>query len=65
MLQGHDALEDGIAPDPDRYHRQIRVQVDRLSSMVDDLFEPAKIGGSRQAVLINAEWHAASSRRMM
>ena len=38
-----ESLEDGIAPDPDRYHRQIRVQVDRLSSMVDDLFELAKI----------------------
>ncbi|MRG60743.1 two-component sensor histidine kinase [Agromyces sp. CFH 90414] len=38
-----EALEDGIAPDPARYHRQIRQQVDRLSGMVDDLFELSKI----------------------
>ena len=38
-----EALEDGIAPDPARYHRQMRIQVDRLSSMVDDLFELSKI----------------------
>ncbi|GAA1761715.1 sensor histidine kinase [Agromyces humatus] len=38
-----EALEDGIAPDPARYHRQMRIQVDQLSSMVDDLFELAKI----------------------
>ncbi|GAA1779588.1 sensor histidine kinase [Agromyces lapidis] len=38
-----EALEDGIAPDPERYHRQMRIQVDRLTSMVDDLFELSKI----------------------
>jgi signal transduction histidine kinase len=38
-----EALEDGVAPDPARYHRQMRIQVDRLSSMVDDLFELSKI----------------------
>jgi signal transduction histidine kinase len=38
-----EALEDGIAPDPARYHRQMRMQVDQLSSMVDDLFELSKI----------------------
>jgi signal transduction histidine kinase len=38
-----EALEDGIAPDPARYHRQMRIQVDQLSSMVDDLFELSKI----------------------
>lgn len=38
-----EALEDGMAPDPTRYYLQIRGQVDRLSSMVDDLFELSKI----------------------
>ena len=38
-----EALEDGMAPDPQRYYVQIRGQVDRLSSMVDDLFELSKI----------------------
>ena len=38
-----EALEDGMAPDPDRYYVQIRGQVDRLSGMVDDLFELSKI----------------------
>jgi signal transduction histidine kinase len=34
-----EALEDGIADDPSRYHRQIRAEVDRMVRMVDDLFE--------------------------
>lgn len=38
-----EALEDGIADDPDRYHRQIRNEVERLSSMVGDLFELSRI----------------------
>jgi signal transduction histidine kinase len=38
-----EALEDGMAPDPTRYYVQIRGQVDRLSSMVDDLFELSKL----------------------
>jgi signal transduction histidine kinase len=38
-----EALEDGMAPDPTRYYEQIRGQVDRLSGMVDDLFELSKI----------------------
>ncbi|PRX98107.1 sensor histidine kinase [Allonocardiopsis opalescens] len=38
-----EALEDGIAPDPDRYHRQIRTEVERLGTMVDDLFELSRI----------------------
>ena len=33
-----EALEDGIAADPPRYHRQIRTEVGRLAGMVDDLF---------------------------
>jgi signal transduction histidine kinase len=34
-----EALEDGIAAEPARYHRQIRAEVARLARMVDDLFE--------------------------
>ena len=38
-----EALEDGIAVDPERYHRQIRAEVDRMVRMVDDLFELSRI----------------------
>jgi signal transduction histidine kinase len=38
-----EALEDGIATDPDRYRRQIRAEVDRMVRMVDDLFELSRI----------------------
>ena len=38
-----EALEDGIAEDPARYHKQIRAEVDRLSGMVGDLFELSRI----------------------
>ncbi len=38
-----EALEDGVAADPVRYHTQIRVAVDRLTGMVDDLFEMSRI----------------------
>jgi signal transduction histidine kinase len=38
-----EALEDGLADDPRRYHRQIRAEVDRMVRMVDDLFELSRI----------------------
>ena len=38
-----EALEDGMADDPSRYHRQIRAEVDRMVRMVDDLFELSRI----------------------
>ena len=38
-----EALQDGIAADPGRYHRQIRAEVARLTGMVDDLFELSRI----------------------
>jgi signal transduction histidine kinase len=38
-----EALEDGLADDPLRFHRQMRSQVDHLSAMVDDLFELSKL----------------------
>jgi len=39
-----ESLVDGIAMDPDRYHRQIRAEVARLAWMVDDVFELSRIG---------------------
>ena len=38
-----EALEDGLADDPARYHRAIRAEVDRMVRMVDDLFELSRI----------------------
>ncbi|RKR75068.1 sensor histidine kinase [Frondihabitans australicus] len=38
-----EALEDGVADDPQRYHRQMLAQVDRLGGMVDDLFQLSTI----------------------
>jgi signal transduction histidine kinase len=38
-----EALEDGLADDPARYHRQMRSEVDRMVRMVDDLFELSRI----------------------
>ena len=38
-----ESLEDGVAEDPQRYYALMRSQVDRLSLMVDDLFELSKI----------------------
>ncbi len=38
-----EALEDGMAEDPSRYHRQMRSEVDRMVRMVDDLFELSRI----------------------
>lgn len=38
-----EALEDGVAEDPARYLLGIRTEVDRLTGMVDDLFELSRI----------------------
>lgn len=38
-----EALEDDLVDDPDRYYRQIRVEVDRMADLVDDLFALARI----------------------
>ncbi|MFI7130095.1 sensor histidine kinase [Nonomuraea sp. NPDC050153] len=41
-----EALEDGVVSDPRtvaRYHGQIKLEVERLSAMVDDLFELSRI----------------------
>jgi signal transduction histidine kinase len=44
-----EALEDGLADDPSRYHAQMRTEVERMVRMVDDLFELSRIqaGGLR------------------
>lgn len=42
-----EALEDGLADDPERFHRQMRAQVDHLSALVDELFELSKIQSGR------------------
>jgi signal transduction histidine kinase len=38
-----EALEDGLATDPPRYHKQMRAEAERLATMVDDLFEMSRI----------------------
>lgn len=38
-----EALEDGVAPDPTRYHRLMRQEVERLSGMVDDLLALSRL----------------------
>ncbi len=38
-----EALEDGLVDDPARYHGQMRAEVDRMTRMVDDLFELSRI----------------------
>jgi signal transduction histidine kinase len=38
-----EALEDGVAEDPDAYLKQMRMTVDRLTGMVDDLFELSRL----------------------
>lgn len=38
-----EALEDGVAPDPQRYLRQLHSEVDRLSRMVDDLLALSRL----------------------
>lgn len=38
-----EALQDGVATDPDRYHAQIGIEVDRLTGMVDDLFQLSRL----------------------
>ena len=40
-----EALEDGIAEEPARFHRRIRTEVDRMARMVDDLLELSRSHG--------------------
>ena len=45
-----EALEDGMTDDAPRFHRQMSVQVEHLSSLVDDLFELSKINSGTLAL---------------
>lgn len=45
-----EALEDGMAASPERYHKQIRIEVDRLTGMVDDLFEISRLQAGAPSV---------------
>jgi len=47
-----EALQDGIARDPARYHRQILAEVARLSVMVEDLFELSRIQSGTLALAL-------------
>jgi signal transduction histidine kinase len=49
-----EALEDGVATEPERYHQQMRLSVDRLSGMVDDLFKLSRIHAG--ALALSLEW---------
>ncbi|MEU8890199.1 HAMP domain-containing sensor histidine kinase [Streptomyces sp. NPDC048442] len=46
-----EALEDGVVQDTARYHRQIRTEVDRLNTMVGDLFELSRIHAGALALV--------------
>ncbi|MCL2730795.1 MAG: HAMP domain-containing histidine kinase [Actinomycetia bacterium] len=47
-----ESLEDGLATDPPRYHKQMRLDAERLASMVDDLFELSRLhSGTLQLAL--------------
>lgn len=48
-----EALEDGVAADPDRYLRQIRTEVERLNGMVGDLFELSRIHAGALALTLS------------
>jgi signal transduction histidine kinase len=48
-----EALEDGVAADPDRYLRRIRTEVERLNSMVGDLFELSRIHAGALALTLS------------
>lgn len=44
-----EALQDGVAPDPDAYHQRIRSESDRMARMVDDLLEMSRLQGPPSA----------------
>lgn len=57
-----EALEDDMADDPSRYHTQIRETVDRMTRMVDDLFELSRIhAGALQLSLESVSLNEAIS----
>jgi signal transduction histidine kinase len=53
-----EALEDGLAADPARYHVQMRQAVERLTSMVGDLFELSRIHAGALRLSLRQVWLA-------
>ncbi|MGV9213772.1 sensor histidine kinase [Micromonospora sp. RB23] len=52
-----EALEDRVVDDPatvDEYHRRIRVQTDRMTRLVDDLFELSRINAGALRLTLSA-----------
>lgn len=52
-----EALEDGVVVDPDTvadYHHRIRVETDRMASLVDDLFELSRINAGALRLTLEA-----------
>jgi signal transduction histidine kinase len=49
-----EALEDGVVDDPSPYYKQIGASVDRLSAMVDDLFDLSRIQSGDTARAVEA-----------
>jgi signal transduction histidine kinase len=52
-----EALEDGVVGDPDtiaEYHHRIRLETDRMASLVDDLFELSRINAGALRLTLNA-----------
>ncbi len=60
-----EALEDGLAEDPARYHAQMRETVDRMTRMVDDLFELSRLhSGSFELTLESVRLEEAISETL-
>jgi signal transduction histidine kinase len=53
-----EALEDDVAEDPARYRKQIRMEVDKLAGMVDDLFELSVINAGALRLSLDRIWLA-------
>ena len=52
-----EALEDGVVADPEtvaEYHRRIRLETDRLTGFVDDLFELSRINAGALRLSLTA-----------
>jgi signal transduction histidine kinase len=49
-----EALDDGLAEDPSRYHRRMLAEVDRMVLMVDDLFELSRIHAGALSLSLQA-----------
>ena len=60
-----EALHDGLAEDPRRYHAQVLAEVDRMTRMVDDLFELSRIhAGALQLTMAQLGLHDVVSQTL-